>query len=251
MTTEQTHHRARLAATLAALGDSMEGLAWLSANEFGAVQLSAAQPGLRPRELDGAARRGLREQLRRLELEPSGIDLWIPVAHFASEAEVARAIDAMVSALALAEFLGRVPLSCVLPGASMAVEARRSIVDEAARRGVAIADFAEDAVVEGPVGFGVDQALCQARGVSMVEAIVRAASNLVAVRLGEHGPGGSRRPVAEGSRAAEELLSVKATLEIGLFRGIAVADARAWPDPRSGLLATRAAWNASAIDPRG
>lgn len=233
------------------LGDPLEGLTWLSEHGFSAVQLSAAQPGMRPRELDSTARRGLRERLRRLELEPSGIDLWIPPEHFTDAAEVTRAVDAMNAAIALAEFLGRIPISCVLPTADAAPEARGPVTDEAARRGVRLADFTTGAIAEGPVGLGFDQAAGLAGGIAPMEAIARLGAALAAVRLGEHSPDGRRVPIVPGSQAAEQLLELKVALEVGGFAGIAVADARSWSDPRAGLLSTHAAWSAAVLGPPG
>ena len=63
------------------------------------VQLSAAQPGLRPRELDKSARRDLLATLRRREMSPAGVDLWIPPDHFLASATVDRAAEAVVEAI--------------------------------------------------------------------------------------------------------------------------------------------------------
>ena len=53
----------------------------LSDAGFRAAQLSASQPGLRPRELDQSGRRDLLATLRRREVSASGIDAWIPPEH--------------------------------------------------------------------------------------------------------------------------------------------------------------------------
>lgn len=235
----------RLSATLAALGDAELGLAWLSEQDFGAVQLSAAQPGLRPRELDAGARRGLRERLRRLELEPSGIDLWIPLEHFEGAATMPRAVDAMHAAIGLAEFLGRIPVSGPMPRSELATEARVSILAEAERRGVTLVDFAVGAVPEGPVRVGFDLVTCLEQGARPIEAIARAGASLGAVRIGAIGTDAGRRPIVPGSAAAEELALLRTALELGGFRGIPIADARAWPDPHRGLIETLAAWRST------
>ena len=107
--------RAMLAATLEPLGDPVESLEWLGGAGVRGVQLSATQPGLRPRTLDGAARRELRARLKRLELTLSGLDLWIPPEHFTEPANVDRATAAAEAAVVLAADLGRVPVSMTLP----------------------------------------------------------------------------------------------------------------------------------------
>ncbi|MFM9144330.1 MAG: hypothetical protein ACKORL_02915 [Phycisphaerales bacterium] len=79
-----------LAATVAPLGDPASAFAWLSAAGIRGAQLSATQPGMRPRELGESARRDLRATLVRLELVASGIDAWIPTSHFTDPATVER-----------------------------------------------------------------------------------------------------------------------------------------------------------------
>ncbi len=240
--------RVRLAATLAPLGDPEPGLQFISRSGFEAVQLSASQPGLKPRELDSGARRGLRERLRRLELAVGGLDLWIPREHFRDPQEVARATDAMLDALRLAEDLGRVTLHCMMPAESDAETApvRRTIVGEAARRGVSIADFADDAVAEGPVRLGVDLAALAARRATAMESIALAGAALGAVRLSRAVDGGARMPFRPGGEGWEILHEVRTALVTGGFPGFPVADARRWPDAKAGLLSTRDAWSAVA-----
>ncbi len=60
-----------------------------------AVTLDATLAGLRPRELDRSARRGLCALLRRLELRLEGIDLFIPAEHFADTSRQDRALSAV------------------------------------------------------------------------------------------------------------------------------------------------------------
>lgn len=238
--------RANLSATLGALGEPQAALEWLARMGFGAVQLSASQAGLRPRELDASARRGVRERLRRLELAPSGIDLWIPVEHFAAADTVSRAIDAFAATIAFAEFLGRIGVSCVLPAPESAPEARRSVIEEAARRGVRLADFAEGAKAEGPVGAGVDQSRCRAASRSTVEAIACAGASLAAVRIGSTSADGRSAPIEPGSMAAFELAEIRLAIEVGGAHLTPVADARSWPDPPAGLASTIDAWRRAA-----
>ncbi|MBX3355063.1 MAG: hypothetical protein KF724_05125 [Phycisphaeraceae bacterium] len=240
MEADPTQRPAELAATLAPLGEPIEGLQWIAESGFRGVQLSAAQPGMRPRELDAGARRGLRETLRRLDLLPAGLDLWIPPAHFIKEQEVARAVDAMFAALAFAEALGRISVSCVLPPPS--VPARGAIVEEAARRGVRLADFALEATAEEWIGLGFDLAICRERHADPVEAIARAGAALAAVRMGEVTPDGRRTPIEPGGASAHALGELRVALALGAPVELPVADARGWSDPRAGLRSTLAAW---------
>ncbi|MFO0874695.1 MAG: hypothetical protein U0575_12095 [Phycisphaerales bacterium] len=99
-----------LAAALAGLdGDPRDDLAGVARLGFRCVQLSATRPGLRPRELDATGRRGLRERLRWLELSPSGVDLWIPPAHFVESAHIDRAVDAVIAAISSPRISGACP----------------------------------------------------------------------------------------------------------------------------------------------
>ncbi len=110
------HPQLPLAPTLGPLGDQPRAaLDRLAAMGFRYVQLSATQSGLRPRDLDRSARRDLLVRLRRLEMQVSGLDLWIPPAHFLDPALVDRAVDAVRAALELAGDLQRCPISLELP----------------------------------------------------------------------------------------------------------------------------------------
>src|SRR5688572_964638 len=99
-------NRLPLAPTLAPLldGDTPFRVAFdrLRSMEFRSVQLSATHPGLRPRELDKSARRDLLATLRRNELEPSGIHLWIPSADFDDPKKADRALSAALNTIELA-----------------------------------------------------------------------------------------------------------------------------------------------------
>lgn len=76
-------------------------LAFTRAGGVGAVQLNAAEPGFRPRDLDRSARRELAALLRRSNLGLSGLDLFIPPEHFALPAHQDRAVSATLAAIEL------------------------------------------------------------------------------------------------------------------------------------------------------
>ena len=84
---------------------------------FRAVTISAARAGLRPRELDRSARRGLAAELRRLELHCTGIDLFLPREHYQRSEHVDRAIAAATGAIELADDLGADSVFLRLPPA--------------------------------------------------------------------------------------------------------------------------------------
>ncbi|MBM4112964.1 MAG: hypothetical protein FJ253_06260 [Phycisphaerae bacterium] len=238
--------RVNLSATLAPLGDPESGLDFLGREGFEAVQLSASQPGMRPRELDGGARRALRERMRRLELAVSGIDLWIPAEHFGAASEVSRAIDAFLETLRLAEFLDRCAVSCTLPRDDAARDSRAALLREAERRGVLLVDFAEGATTENSIRVGLDLASIRPRELSVAESIASAGDGLGAIRLSLGAANGGRRPFRAGDEGMNLLRDLRSALRLGGATLRPVADARGWPDARAGLRSTRDAWNNAA-----
>ena len=179
-----------LAPTLAALGDrprtAIDRLAGLG---FRAVQLSASQPGLRPRELDRSGRRDLKTRLSSLELTLAGLDLWVPDAHLRDPARADRAIAAIQAAVELAAELGRVALSLMLPEREDAVSPISAILDavveKALRFGVPLADCAVPPSDRAEVGVGIDPAIWMSHGRDPVEAVRVHADRLRSVRLSD------------------------------------------------------------------
>ncbi|MFI4898047.1 MAG: hypothetical protein ACIARR_09495, partial [Phycisphaerales bacterium JB059] len=88
-------------------GGVRAAIAWVQSLGARRVRLDAAAPGVRARELDRSARRDLGGLLRRRELTFTGLDLWIPSAHFEETAHVDRAVDATLGAIRLAGDLAR------------------------------------------------------------------------------------------------------------------------------------------------
>jgi sugar phosphate isomerase/epimerase len=152
---------------------------------FRSVQLSAAQPGLRPRELDASGRRDLAARLRRLQMPAAGLDLWIPTEHYLDPKRVDRAMAAVGAAIELAADLGRCTVSLVLPGA----EARplvEAIAEQTLRFGVRVADHAVPPGVAASmpsVGAGIDTAVWLAQDKDPSAAVREHARELVSVRL--------------------------------------------------------------------
>jgi sugar phosphate isomerase/epimerase len=215
------------------------------------VTLSAAQEGVRPRELDRSARRGLIAELRRLELRCDAIDLFVPPEHYVLPEHVDRAVDAARGALELAGDLGAEVLFLRLPAVedgSEPLEAVRALAAFADAGPVRIADVSLDgpaakAFDQGdalPIGVGLDTAAWLADGRDPLEGIVSLGEHLAGIRLVDIDETGTRVPVASGGRADIEALRV--AIQTGATTRALVADARGWADPAGGLQQTLTAW---------
>jgi sugar phosphate isomerase/epimerase len=243
-----------VAATVAPLGDTALALAWLSSAGIRGAQLSAMQPGMRPRELGESARRDLRATLARLELVASGVDAWIPSSHFVDPANVERAVHAVAAACELAGELGRVPVCVMLPdpGSNDASAARRreavaAIAAAADRHGVTIADAGpSNDLPPPPFGRCIDPAAVLAAGGDPAAEASRAGVRLAAARIVDLTRAGMRGPVGMAGESRLDALAYRIALEVAGFRGLAVIDARQWTDPRGGIVACAAAWGGPA-----
>ena len=218
---------------------------------FREVALSAAQPGLRPRELDRSARRGLLAELRRLELRCSAIDLFVPREHYADARHVDRALAATRQAVALADDLGATTVFLRLPPADAEgclSEAMIELAAIAAGARARVADIALDgpplaAIRSGedlPVDFAMDTAAWLAAGSDPLAGIVEIDARLAGLRLVDVDANGLRVPVTRGRGL--DLESLRTGLELGRFSGAVVLDARGWAEPVPGLLQDLEAW---------
>jgi hypothetical protein len=249
-----TDPRPAIAATISplvssgAFVDVRAALERLSQLGYRGAQLSASDPATRPRDLGASARRDLAAALARAELACSGVDLFIPPAHFTDAAFVARAVDASVAAIGLAADLGRAPLVLPLPTDASA-DVRAALEAEASRRGVAVvvpldgaspdeASFADHP----PYVRGVDCAAVLAAG-GRPEAVVAAlGGRLGGVRLVDLLRSGLRGPILEPRASRLDALALRIALEVAGFRGLPVVDARQWGDPAEGIAASIARW---------
>lgn len=111
---------------------------------FGAVQLDATLPGIRPRDLDRRARCDLAALLRRRGLSAAGIDLFVPRKHLSATEHVDRAVSAIYSVIELAAELGRVPVSIAMPVDDVTDDVKHALVEAADGHGVALAVHCED-----------------------------------------------------------------------------------------------------------
>lgn len=247
----------QVSVTLAPLGDVAAAMAWAAANGIRGVQLSATHPQTRPRELGVSARRDLRATLSRHELQASGIDLWIPPAHYGDPAHADRAVDAVRAACALASDLGRMPVSLELPPPAMAAdgtpvpaESIAAIAAAADRSGVTIADASGALGCPWPpIGICMDPAAVLANGEDPVSAAAKAGRRLAAARLVDLLRSGMRGPPGGKDGARLDLLGYRVALEAAGFGGLPVIDARQWQDPHGGVLACMHAWTAVLADP--
>lgn len=242
-----------LAPTLASLpGAPRSVLNRLAEERYRAVQLDATQPGMRPRELDQSARRDLLATLRRKELAPAGIDLWIPPGHFNDPATMDRAIDATCEAIQLAHDLGGCPISLTLPDveAPAADEVIAILGAEATRFAVDLADHQteESGSPEEWVGLGIDPAAVIAAGHDPAKLVMAAGDRLRAARLCDLTETGLRGPV--GLPAGRlDVLAYRVALDITGFRGPVVLDCRQWAQPWEGLYASRRLWEQLSVQP--
>jgi len=244
-----------LSVAIAALGDPAPALAWVSSRGIRGVQLSATHPALRPRDLGPSARRDLRATLTRLELVASGIDAFIPAAHFIDPAHAERAIDAAGAACDLAGELGRVPVTLQLPAAEAGspesarrAEAVRAIVAAAERAGVRIADASGAADLPWPpIGLSLDPAAALASGEDPSLVAVRAGARLASARVVDLLRSGMRGPVGVAGESRLDVLAYRIALETAGFRGLPVIDARQWTDVPAGIEATVAAWDRAIV----
>ncbi len=200
------------------------------------VQLDAAAPGVRARELSRSARRDLAALLRRCELSLSGLDLWIPEDHFASPEHADRAVAATTQAIALAADLatltaspGRV-VSIRLPHAT-ADGVEQSLLDAAQRFDVRIADHAlpvrEPASSDSPLGVGVDPAAVMIAEEDPAALTARIGNRLASPRLNDLDSAGGRVTPGHGRLDIEAYL---AAASVAGWNGPLVLDLRGVQD---------------------
>ena len=240
----------RLAPTLAAFGDKpREVLDRLASLAFRAVQLSASQPGMRPRELDRSGRRDLSAQLRRLEIAPAGLDLWIPVSHLRDPATIDRAMGAIQAAVELAADLGRVSLSLLLPHrdeSSDPIEpVLEAVIEKSLRFGVPLADCEVPPSDRADVGVGIDPVIWLRSGRDPVDAVATLADRVELVRLGDLNASGDRIPVGNGGKGRLDLGAYRGVLRRCGYNAPVVVDIRNTNDPWRQLAESVQAWQAA------
>ncbi len=206
---------------------------WAAKLGYRGIQLDATAPGLRPRELDRSGRRDIATLLRRLGLNLSGLDLWIPAEHFADPVHQTRAMGAVESALELAADLrgaaDQEPVISVSLPARPESSLRVQIAGLADRLGVPVADHAvrpEDAGIlknEGPLGFGVDPAEVARAGADVLRLVAKLGVSIRSARLSDWS--GTRR-VMPGGKGRLDLLAYSAALSVAGYNRPIVVDLR-------------------------
>ncbi len=240
-----------LAPTLAAFGDKPRAvLDRLASLAFRAVQFSASQPGMRPRELDRSGRRDLLGRLRSLEIAPAGLDLWIPEAHLRDPARIDRAVGAIQAAVELAADLGRVSLSLLLPrkddDASDPIEqVLEAVIEKSLRFGVPLADCEVPPSDRSDVGVGIDPVIWLSNGRDPVDAVAAHADRVESARLGDLTASGDRIPVGDGEQGRLDLGAYRDALKLCGYDAPVVVDIRSTGDPWRQLAESVHAWQAA------
>ena len=254
-----TDPRPRLSATVGSLVETglsvEESLARLSSLGYRACQWPGTAPGCRAKDLDRSGRRGVAAALRRRELGLSGIDLWIPAAHFLDVTTVDRAVAAVGEAVTLASDLAdtgrlRPTVSVLLPIESdlgkdpTLVSRLGEVISElgrlAVREGIAVADHSSDAAARTGAGLsiGIDPVAELAAGRDPAVAAMKAGSRLASARLCDLSRSGLRLPPLEPRESRLDVDAYLAALDVGGYRPELVVDARQWRDVPAGLAAT-------------
>jgi len=230
----------KLGVTLMPLGGASESLDVVAELGLLGVQFDAADPNLRPRELSESARRDLASALRRRGLLATGIDCFIPIDRFTDAARVEVALVAVHGCIALAETLGRVPVSLHLPReADVAQDLQR----EAQRRGVALADFTLPVNMQSAQHIGIDPAAMLANDLDPCAVVAAVGVRVVAARLVDLLRSGMRGAIEEPGASRLDALAYRVALDIAGFRGLPVIDCRQWSDARAGVQATATRWS--------
>jgi sugar phosphate isomerase/epimerase len=204
---------------------------WAATLGYKAVHLDAALPGIRPRELDRSARRDLASLLRRLQLEFSGLDLWVPPAHFLDPAQQDRAVSAVVGALELASELARLLSGTPIVSMALPDKVTPSVLDSlraaADLHGCTLADHAWPSHGgDSPLAIGIDPAELLAARLDPAAEVSRLAAAPVAARLSDYANAGRVTP----GKGQLDVLAYQVALATKGYRGFTVVDLRRVPN---------------------
>ena len=240
-----------LAPTAASLGkDFRQVCQRLHEDGWRAVQLSAGMPGVRPQDLGESARRDVAATLRRLELHPAGLDLWIPREHYLQSDTIDRVIGAITAACGLARDLGIEVLSLQLPEKeALGASVMETILSASSSAGVMLADHQLDQIPPELTAAGVDPAACLAMNEDPVEIAIRMGASLVSPRLSDLLATGMRGPIGIPGARLDVAAYRAAVSTIAGGRSV-VLDARQLESPWEAIRQGRAAWRASSLEGR-
>ncbi len=213
---------------------------WTARTGFRGILLDAARTGLRPRELDRSARRGIASLLRRLELDLGGVELWIPPEHYASSEHNERAINAACAAIDLTAELASLTaadrtLTLTLP-AEGADEAVETIAHAAHRAEVRLANAARaqrQSPDGAPIGRCLDPRALARDGADAVQQTIELTQPPAAARWSF----ASRRP-----EEVADPLAYASALSIAGFQGAVALDLRDAIDPDADAVAALDRW---------
>jgi len=212
----------------AAGGDIKRAIAQIGRSDVHQVQLSAAQRGIRPRELDHRARRDVLAMLSRHGLMLSGLDLMIPPNDWTDPSRQSKAVEATLAAIDLAADLGRVPLCMPLPMDTLAGDIRKTLLTSLDGRGVTLAVHAEDQLDKltrwlkdedlPTLKAAVDPAALLAAGVDPSDAVMTLSDHLHTARLDDYArvsvaASGGRCPVGHGELDLTAYRAALSTIE--------------------------------------
>jgi len=197
-------------------------IGWVGDTGFRSVHLDAASPEIRPRGLDRSARRDLAATVRRAGIGLTGLDLWIPAAHYDDPESADRANAAVSDAVGLAADLaalcGRTNaiVSVTFPAEYAGLEAVGSLAESA---GVIVEDFSipasgtpEEMTAHPPaVRPGFDTARAILRGDGPGKAFASWSKKLASLRLNDADDTG-RRTMGTGTLDAHTLGALHTTL---------------------------------------
>lgn len=265
---DRSDPRPAASVTLAPLAsDPRSGLEVASVLPIRGVQISATQPGTRPRDLDRSGRRDLVAAARRRELGIAGVDAWFPTDELLDAATVDDAVGRLLETVELAADLGRVAVSTRFPedGAEDAMRAvlagavrlgvevidhavpprGRSVRTRSARRGVAaglvIPGEVEAATPEtmgasslDGLAVGIDPPAWLVAGLDMLDAASR---GVRAIRLADLTADGMRVPPGDPDGRVDPATLIAVARTAG-FEGLPLVDARRWSRPVEGVRTT-------------
>lgn len=244
-------------------------LSWARSQGARAVQLNAATPGLRPRDLDRSARRDLAATLRRHDLSCSGLDLWIPPEHLVEPGHMDRAVTSVLAAIDMAKELATLAdgsvvtarptrsgiVSLVLPDA-LASEVAASISERAISRDVLIADHAWPPRDNPPpaIAVGLDPAAILLRSEDPVAAASRLGGRVASARLSDLARGGggvAGGRIAPGARGGSlDALAYVIALATTGYPGHAVLDLRGVSNQAAAVASVMDTLGPASIPPR-
>jgi hypothetical protein len=216
---------------------------WGAGAGFRGILLDCARTGIRPRDLDRSARRGIASLFRRLELHLAGAELWIPHEHYASSTNSERALGATLSAIdLLAELASLVEtdrtLTLTLP-VDGAQEAVNEIAEAANRAEIRVANATwphREKAGSIPIGLAIDPRAMSRAGVDPIGIITANQTPPTAARW------------AFASRRPEEMLDplgYASALSVVGFQGNVALDLRDANEPQGEASVALARWRQS------